>query len=138
MGSWVGTSAGASVGSLLLPVCGLVGSGAGRVSLGGAAAPPLACFGGLPVLPSDLLVLASPSSCVASSSLYFGQSYLSSVSPPGASEQSQNTVLLVSTQAVYKAPHSTVRHTHSDTSTQSDMVTVAVGSLRAQGLSITQ
>ena len=47
------------------------------------------------------------------------------------SERSQNTVPLVSTQAVYKAPHSTVQQSHSDTSTQSDAVTVAVGSLRA-------
>ena len=49
----------------------------------------------------------------------------------GKYERSQNTVPLASTQAVYKAPHSTVRESHSDTSTQSDMVTVAVGSLRA-------
>ena len=54
------------------------------------------------------------------------------------SERSQNTVLLASTQAVYKAPHSTVQGfghgtcTESrETSTRSDTVTVAVGSLRA-------
>ena len=33
------------------------------------------------------------------------------------SEQSQNTILLASTQAVYKAPHSTVRDTHTHTQT---------------------
>ena len=31
------------------------------------------------------------------------------------SERSQNTILLASTQVVYKAPHSTVRHTQTDT-----------------------
>ena len=34
-------------------------------------------------------------------------------------ERSQNTVLLASTQAVYKALHSTVQHTHTHTQTQS-------------------
>ena len=38
-------------------------------------------------------------------------------------ERSQNTVLLVSTQAVYKALHSTVRHTHRDTHTQTQTQT---------------
>ena len=47
------------------------------------------------------------------------------------SEQSQNTVLLASTQAVYKAPHSTVQgHSQSLTHTRV-AVAVAVGSLRA-------
>ena len=39
---------------------------------------------------------------------------LESISPLETSslhERSQDTVLLASTQAVYKAPHSTVRHT---------------------------
>ena len=55
-----------------------------------------------------------------------------------ASERSQNTVLLASTQAVYKAPHSTVwdtqtqrlsvTHTHREVSWPA--VAVAVGSLR--------
>ena len=45
---------------------------------------------------------------------------------PTRLERSRNTVLLASTQAVYKAPHSTVQK-----DTQSDTVTVAVGSLRA-------
>ena len=34
------------------------------------------------------------------------------------SERSQNTVLLASTQAVHKAPHSTVQDTHRDRHTQ--------------------
>ena len=56
-------------------------------------------------------------------------------------ERSQNTVLLASTQAVYKAPHSTVRHSDTHThrvsiSRGTDVraavaVAVAVGSLRA-------
>ena len=52
-------------------------------------------------------------------------------------ERSQNTVLLASTQAVYKAPHSTVRETVSQLGTVSHRtdaraaVAVAVGSLRA-------
>ena len=33
-------------------------------------------------------------------------------------ERSQNTVLLASTQAVYKAPHSTVRHTQEESQSQ--------------------
>ena len=50
-------------------------------------------------------------------------------------ERSQNTVLLASTQAVYKAPHSTVWghyniHTDSHTSSRQSVV-IAVGSLRA-------
>ena len=47
-------------------------------------------------------------------------------------EQSQNTVLLASTQAVYKAPHSTVRglrHIHTLARTHA-VVAVAVRSLR--------
>ena len=57
MGAWVGSSAGA----LLVPawgsvgagsVCGLVGSGSGGVSSGGASAPSVACTGFLPL---DLL-----------------------------------------------------------------------------------
>ena len=39
-------------------------------------------------------------------------------------ERSQNTVLLASTQAVYKAPHSTVRQT--DTETYGERQTVAL------------
>ena len=51
-------------------------------------------------------------------------------------ERSQNTVPLASTQAVYKAPHSTVQHAHSDAETHTHRVrqaavAVAVGSLRA-------
>ena len=42
-------------------------------------------------------------------------------------EWSQNTILLASTQAVYKAPHSTVRDTDTNTFYA---VAVAVGSLR--------
>ena len=57
----------------------------------------------------------------------------------GEVERSQNTVLLASTQTVYKAPHSTVRDRHrvpaTDTDTHSHgtgvRVAVAVGSLRA-------
>ena len=57
-------------------------------------------------------------------------------------ERSQNTVLLASTQAVYKAPHSTVRDAHADTHVVSreqlirpdqriqQCTAVAVGSLR--------
>ena len=52
-------------------------------------------------------------------------------------ERSQNTVLLASTQAVYKAPHSTVwetdAHTHtlrSDTHTQGGQLTSSSGSGR--------
>ena len=43
-------------------------------------------------------------------------------------ERSQNTVLLASTQAVYKAPHSTVRHTHRQTHAGYSTHTVAVSS----------
>ena len=75
MGSWAGTTAGASVGSLLVPG---FGSGGGGASSGGASAPPYACLGWSPVLPLDLLVPALPSSTS-------GQSWLSSVSSPGAS-----------------------------------------------------
>ena len=47
-------------------------------------------------------------------------------------ERSHNTVLLASTQAVYKAPHSTVQGSQFESvRTHSDTVTVAVGSLRA-------
>ena len=56
----MGASVGASVGSVLVPGFGLVGSGAGGISSGGASAPPLACLAGLSVLPSDLLVLHLP------------------------------------------------------------------------------
>ena len=45
-------------------------------------------------------------------------------------ERSQNTVLLVSTQAVYKAPHSTVRRAVTDSHSRTQ-THVAVGSLRA-------
>ena len=60
-----------------------------------------------------------------------------SVADPGfswGSERSQNTVLLASTQAVYKAPHSTVRESSETVSHRTDVraaVAVAVGSLRA-------
>ena len=53
----MGTSAGASVGSLLVPGFGSVGCGAGGVSLGGASAPPSACLGWSPVLPWTYLYL---------------------------------------------------------------------------------
>ena len=49
-------------------------------------------------------------------------------------ERSQNTVLLASTQAVYKALHTTVRgltHTQTHTESRRVAVAVAVGSLRA-------
>ena len=75
VGSWGRTTAGASVGSLLVPG---FGSGGGGASLGGASAPPSACLAWLPVLPLGLLVPALPSS-------KSGQSWLSSVSSPGAS-----------------------------------------------------
>ena len=97
MGSFVGASVGssvgasveslvgASVGSLLVPGRGSVGFGTGRISSGGAYAPPVACAGWSLVLSLDLLVPGSPSfSCSASSST-FGKSRLSSVSSPGAS-----------------------------------------------------
>ena len=49
-------------------------------------------------------------------------------------ERSQNTILLASSQAVYKAPHSTVRehqtHTVSQGTDVRAAVAVAVGSLR--------
>ena len=54
-------------------------------------------------------------------------------------ERSQNTVLLASTQAVYKTPHSTVQETQTHThvafaqalTRSRPAVAVAVGSLRA-------
>ena len=84
MGSWVGTSVGASVGSLLVPGVGSVGSGAGGIYSGGATTSPSVGWGGPPSLPLDLLVLASHSAYVASA-LYHSQSWLCSVSSPGAS-----------------------------------------------------
>ena len=63
--SWVGTSTGAPVESLLVPVVGSVGLGTGGISSGGAGASPSACWGGSPVSPFDLLVPAFP--CVAPS-----------------------------------------------------------------------
>ena len=95
----MGASVGASVGSMLVPGLGLLGSGAGGISLGGASAPPLACSAGLPVLPSDLLVLASPSSYAASSP-YFGHSSLFSVSSPGASQNCSSGSALASLEKV--------------------------------------
>ena len=81
MGSWVGTSVGALVGSLLEPGFGLLDPGAGGVSLGGASTSPSACWGWSLVSPFDLLVLAAL--CVVPSlSLYLGQFWLSSVSLP--------------------------------------------------------
>ena len=47
-----------------------------------------------------------------------------------APERSQNTILLASTQAVYKALHSTVREQYQG-STSSEVATVGVGSVRA-------
>ena len=83
MGSLVGSSVGASVGSLLVPGFGLLGSGAGEISLGGACAPPSACWGWSPVSPYlNLLEPATP--CVVSSSTS-GQSWLSLVSLPATS-----------------------------------------------------
>ena len=83
MGSWAGSTAGVSVGSLLVPGFGSEGFGAGEFSLGGASAPSSACVGLSPVLPSDLLV--SPSSYLAalgfSTSGHVG---LSSVSSPAS------------------------------------------------------
>ena len=85
VGSLVGTSAEASGGSLLVPGCGSVGLGSGGISSGGASAPSLACAGGSPVLPSDLLVVSAPSSGWSASSSTFGNSCQSS-SLPGASK----------------------------------------------------
>ena len=77
----MGASVGALVGSMLVPGFGLVGSGAGGISLGGASAPPSACSVRSPGgLPSDLLVLAVP--CPLKATSGSGQSWLSSVSPP--------------------------------------------------------
>ena len=72
------------MGSLLEPGFGLLGPGAGGVSLRGASASPSACWGWSPVSPLDLLVLAAP--CVVpSSSPYLSQFWLSSVSSAASS-----------------------------------------------------
>ena len=56
---------------------------------------------------------------------------VSKLSPAnGGLERSQNTVLLASTQAVYKAPHSTVRGRSQLLTVTRVAVAVAVGSLR--------
>ena len=81
----MGSSVGASVGSLLVPGRGSVGFGTGGVSSGGASAPSVACAGWSLVLPLDLLVPGSPSFGCSASSSTFGKSWLSSVSSPGAS-----------------------------------------------------
>ena len=51
----------------------------------------------------------------------------------GVNEKSQNTVLLPSTQAVYKAPHSTVQWGRGGAALERETVhmAAAVGSLRA-------
>ena len=81
----MGASAGASVGSLLVLVCGLVVSGTGGISSGGAYAPSVAYAGCSPVLPSDLLVLGFPSLDSSAFSSTFGRSMSSSMSSSGAS-----------------------------------------------------
>ena len=53
-------------------------------------------------------------------------------------ERSQNTILLASTQAVYKAPHSTVREQQCESSSSSSRAAVVVAAVvvvAAQGLS---